>query len=696
MTGTRSKINDLFEFPMEVDVSPYTVEHLANPEVPMKPDMFDLVGVLVHKGFAEHGHYYSYIRERPAAPEQSTRWVKYDDIDVTEFNSAEIPDSCFGGFTDAKDAQGIGYMKGHNAYMLFYERRKTTDPTLNTIPRTSLKVPVPDHLESEITRSNERLLREHCLFKSCHTEFVQSLLRQLRVLQNDMCSETHEVEKHAISMVLNHFHQIVSRIKDNFSSEATIRAILDFINKCAKCCWCALALLASHGTALGDLLVRSTQPKVRAQVAQFVLNALRHLRDTEPSGYGIEQSDDDDEYGVLVKDDGILAAIAQRLWALADELYSNAKAWDVYFLLVRSLADMGYHETAALLDAGFLTLSLELLVIHMDKRIKKGNPALWSTIDKRGPSFNGLIELVYSLLVRIDLCVWPVGSERKRRQKFDHSSGRFPLLSAERDLLKYWDPKENALVAVARTLETWNVARSSDFVPGKVIGLLCQADTDEAFAEALYTTIREGVEGLSAIYVEPYILAAIAYCRNCVSADYASGTVAAIARSSTQLEGQAGDVHLHFFDQVRRIHNPKIRSDYSDHFFYHLVVEHAPIWGIPLLEFNDSAVRNGTFKLLQDIVFTYDPITGPDGPIVADHWRAKVIRQLLKGCLEKLEQTFQQGSPSKRYMRPMIKAFENGCKWLQQLLQLEDPAAEELRDPNDGRLLEQCLSESTP
>src|SRR3954464_9464578 len=68
-TLQRSKINDYFNFPPKIDMRPYKVEHLMDDDSGAEEDMFELVGVLVHSGTAESGHYYSFIRERPSTAE---------------------------------------------------------------------------------------------------------------------------------------------------------------------------------------------------------------------------------------------------------------------------------------------------------------------------------------------------------------------------------------------------------------------------------------------------------------------------------------------------------------------------------------------------------------------------------------------------------------------------------------------------
>lgn len=43
---------------------------------------YDLVGVTVHTGTADGGHYYSFIRERGVNPGQQDRWLLFNDAEV--------------------------------------------------------------------------------------------------------------------------------------------------------------------------------------------------------------------------------------------------------------------------------------------------------------------------------------------------------------------------------------------------------------------------------------------------------------------------------------------------------------------------------------------------------------------------------------------------------------------------------------
>jgi ubiquitin C-terminal hydrolase len=78
----RTKVNEYCEFPLKLNLEPYTIEGLTRREAaakskdqkapePLRPlEYYDyeLMGILVHTGTAESGHYYSFIRERDLPP----------------------------------------------------------------------------------------------------------------------------------------------------------------------------------------------------------------------------------------------------------------------------------------------------------------------------------------------------------------------------------------------------------------------------------------------------------------------------------------------------------------------------------------------------------------------------------------------------------------------------------------------------
>ncbi|GFQ83735.1 ubiquitin carboxyl-terminal hydrolase 24 [Trichonephila clavata] len=158
------KFDDYFKFPWKLDMQPYTAEGIQEREtmknesdcedqvVPASTNaqksgnsVYELVGVLVHSGQANAGHYYSYIKERRLdSGVQLSKWFKFNDISVEEFemNDLTIEAECFGGTYKAKvrdSANSYPEIRHRywNAYMLFYEK---VDEAART-PRTPRKTP---------------------------------------------------------------------------------------------------------------------------------------------------------------------------------------------------------------------------------------------------------------------------------------------------------------------------------------------------------------------------------------------------------------------------------------------------------------------------------------------------------------------------------------------------------------------------
>ena len=102
-----------------------TLEDIENATWPEKEDTYEykLVGINVHSGTANAGHYWSYINTTrdPWRAAYADKWMEFNDTHVQSWNYLqEVETRCFGnkgsrGFDVAGDS-------GTSAYMLFYER----------------------------------------------------------------------------------------------------------------------------------------------------------------------------------------------------------------------------------------------------------------------------------------------------------------------------------------------------------------------------------------------------------------------------------------------------------------------------------------------------------------------------------------------------------------------------------------------
>lgn len=114
----RVKVNDFFEFPMELNMLDFTQEGLKRKEkiqkqkeekgdenedtleieplkYPKEYYEYKLTGIIVHTGTADSGHYYSFIMDKEHP--ESGKWYEMNDHNVHEFDPNDIPQECFGG-----------------------------------------------------------------------------------------------------------------------------------------------------------------------------------------------------------------------------------------------------------------------------------------------------------------------------------------------------------------------------------------------------------------------------------------------------------------------------------------------------------------------------------------------------------------------------------------------------------------------
>lgn len=181
-TFQNDKINSYFDFPNILDLKDFSYKKVMNQEghsddvmandttkhlLDIQDDeyIYKLVGVTIHRGTAEHGHYYSLINTRrgkeeldEARPEwyqtEKDNWKVFDDENVKAFTFSEMRTEAFGGSSSAGNSymdsemsayymqSGAGNSYGQNAYMLVYEKM-IKKPLKEVILPPKVQEPVP-------------------------------------------------------------------------------------------------------------------------------------------------------------------------------------------------------------------------------------------------------------------------------------------------------------------------------------------------------------------------------------------------------------------------------------------------------------------------------------------------------------------------------------------------------------------------
>ena len=123
------------------ETSEATAKKTEEEQIPIEDDCFEykLVGVNVHSGSANAGHYWSYINTCRGLEEKDSndptwletdkdQWMEFNDSTVKDYQFSNLKDECFGDKQTSASANfasawGLSGGYGKSGYMLFYERK---------------------------------------------------------------------------------------------------------------------------------------------------------------------------------------------------------------------------------------------------------------------------------------------------------------------------------------------------------------------------------------------------------------------------------------------------------------------------------------------------------------------------------------------------------------------------------------------
>ncbi|KAL9080661.1 MAG: hypothetical protein Q9157_000637 [Trypethelium eluteriae] len=655
----RHKVNDQFEFPARIDMSPYKLDDLTNPDAPKAEDLFDLAGILVHNGTAESGHYYSFIRERSVAPSEPPTWLEFNDTSVTDFDPGLIGTSCFGGPL----LQGNQGDKRFSAYMLFYERASRLDSGarimsdgMQLTPSTKVQVPIP--IRTEIAAANRYYLTRYCLFDPDFPIFLRQLVEKVRVWTGDGRGELLELEDMTMELLFKALDRIIARTKDNPMLYDTVDALVEWACTNELLAYKALAFLGEHPDIALNLTIRNSS-KHRYGVQKRFETILLNLREKDPTLYGMGGiAHLPDGTSLAFQKDGAFPKFVKGLAEQLSYLGPIDRLWEDFFGLFLKLANIGDFETGLLFYYGFLGNCLCILTRDLDgAHSSKFETAirLIHRRDKRLPPFKNLIQLIYHLLNCIDIYASSVETNEDQITSYNSKSKKFGLTKKERALLSTYQ-NDDCLAFIPRICEwhEWNAELGDSNLSAGLLSMLVQQLKPNArLLSEIYHTLRILVRRTSSAMIQRYVVAATAFCRVCPREDMVSEIISEISEESETAGGEAGRAYLWFFEQLGRQRNERIDAtaqgktlrqyqmptpeetrldqgmdgtpaerDIAESSqagtFYNLIIGAAPSWGISLLGCDeDPTTRENTLAVLEMLIFSHDPPSLPVGDILA-------------------------------------------------------------------------------
>ena len=574
---TRCKVNDEFQFPEWIDMAPYTVDHLSQPDQPINSDLFDLVGVLVHSGTAESGHYYSYIRERPSSRATKDSWVQFNDSEVNVFDHSRINDCCFGG-QDFSSA--LHFSKAYNAYMLFYQRRASIHNFEERYREHDLASPVRLSLtperEQHLALENELFLRSYCAQDRSHAKFMRQMLERMQSGPANSCSQSHETETRTIGLVLEYIQQISCRFKDLPEFEATMKILSGYAGQCNTCAE-RIANWYLIDSNFRDTVLRNPSSVVRKASSLLLQDSVKMLKVAARTP-GLSKArvlERSESYKLLMRR---CIEMLEDLW---EDMSKMSRAWNDYFELLVNLSSMGVFEASLILDSRFLEKVLEIIWIdgRGDLRKLKRKYTHYVMVREKGRIFShsGLLSLLHVLLDRLDLDlgVHPDGEREESRRLLGATHEEMRLI-APTNLQRHTGVKMEWLRRII-------VGCQNSAAIAGIVGHMAQ------YEQLAFFTANTLVLGLAADQVAEavtYLEPTLVFCSRCPIEQEVLRVVKEALGGIDSINSHFGRDHFNFVAQLMKTENENLAWEQSR--FQTLVLNNADSWAPALLLYPET------------------------------------------------------------------------------------------------------------
>lgn len=408
MWGLESKVNDRFEFPEKIAMARWTRAQLEDPSNSIDEDVFELVGVIVHQGSLQMGHYWSYTLLRNTGDPNARSWVKLEDRMASPCRGGigEVQGECFGGL------RNDGNERTDNAYVLFYQRRSCLEEQIALPgpvhdPATSAplpsKVTVPTDLQESIRVNNNWRYRIANLFDDDFHAYVMWLLGRYNQFSTASPPQSdYDAPKNgavAPSLADHQSEQIVAEL-----SKLTSKVATTYLQRVVICDSAAVARLEQCVAPLKRLIAAQpdfasgllgqiasdhdwlygvtlhSNSKICAIVEDLVLFCLTSMREQNEAFYR-----------------DAFARVLSAHSSVKDKVDATHFGWESYLDFAGKMSQLGIWETALVLDHGYFTWAVEVMYTPATPRGQK-LPGLVAHMRKSPLKVSALFEFVTLIL----------------------------------------------------------------------------------------------------------------------------------------------------------------------------------------------------------------------------------------------------------------------------------------------------------
>ncbi|KAJ3124327.1 hypothetical protein HK098_001204 [Nowakowskiella sp. JEL0407] len=428
----RIKINDYFQFPEFVNMEPYTHDYIQRKDsgeidetVTSPGQIFQLVGVLVHTGTADSGHYYSFIRERQNT---EAKWLHFNDSNVEIFDPKNIEETCFGGPTgvvqwDDQRNSSRPTMKPYSAYMLFYEKLNP-NPAV-TIPK------VPKELFVDVWDENMRFLKDRNVFDHGYQSMLWSVVQSVdfsiaNVTNLPEISQDPSIFQ-AIKIGTMYFLNVLTKSKERSSLKDWINYLkILYTARLDACVW-FFDHLTHNMTLLEDIFFSCYVDEVREAFAALIEYILITIRNFSPAEYGLPPTDKEFDAEEGWDKHTRIGVFIELLTKMIRDAGRYWRVFEHFFYLVYRIADFGVVEKHWFKSFSAMQDMIDLYLGEKSPRPSKERVRMGDKFTT--PKFKYLLDAVCSILLSCNV------TENMDPNQLDTVSGPLNLSDADFVLL---------------------------------------------------------------------------------------------------------------------------------------------------------------------------------------------------------------------------------------------------------------------
>ncbi|KAM7288964.1 ubiquitin carboxyl-terminal hydrolase 34 [Ixodes scapularis] len=397
VTMMKEKVNTHFSFPLRLDMANYMESNLlpsqarcSSPGGVAQEDgtsyEYDLIGVTVHTGTADGGHYYSFIRERLSPGKD--KWFLFNDAEVKPFDPSHIAAECFGGEMTSKTYDSVtdkfmdfSFEKTNSAYMLFYERCSTSTQESNHSPEPAASEKVGDtakepkpteaptlrlspELAEWIWQDNMQFLQDKSIFDHTYFNFLYQVSSS--VPQTLSCGE--EATLLAAQLGTSFVLETLIHAKEKPTMAQWIELLTKQFNASQAACEWFLDHMAEDECWPVQILIRCPNQVVRQLFQRLCIHVINQLQPGHSSLYLQPYPDSDDSSDVDLSQIGQYSCVTRFVRKLLALIEHGAKQHlrhlTEYFAFLLEFAKMGEEECQFLLSVEAISTIVSFYLGH--------------------------------------------------------------------------------------------------------------------------------------------------------------------------------------------------------------------------------------------------------------------------------------------------------------------------------------------